>query len=197
MLRKIAVIGSGFAGLSAACFLADAGYEVTVFEKNATPGGRARVFESNGFRFDMGPSWYWMPDVFEHFFNSFGRSASDYYELQRLDPSYRIVYGKDDYLDIPAGIPALTDVFESLEAGSGKKLEQFLKEGKYKYEIGIHDLVYKPGLSLLEFADAKLMRGALRLHVFNSISSYVRKFFSNQKLIQFLLVYLLKKIFLF
>ena len=186
MLRKIAVIGSGFAGLSAACFLADAGYEVTVFEKNATPGGRARVFESNGFRFDMGPSWYWMPDVFEHFFNSFGRSASDYYELQRLDPSYRIVYGKDDYLDIPAGIPALTDVFESLEAGSGKKLEQFLKEGKYKYEIGIHDLVYKPGLSLLEFADAKLMRGALRLHVFNSISSYVRKFFSNQKLIQLL-----------
>ena len=186
MLRKVAVIGSGFAGLSAACFLANAGYDVTVFEKNATPGGRARVFEGDGFKFDMGPSWYWMPDVFEHFFNSFGKSASDYYHLERLDPSYRIVYGKDDYLDIPAGVPALLEVFESLEPGSGKKLEQFLKESKYKYEIGIHDLVYKPGLSLMEFADTKLMKGALRLHVFNSISSYIRKFFRNTKLIQLL-----------
>jgi len=186
MKRKVAVIGCGFAGLSAACFLAKAGYDVTLFEKNATPGGRARVFESNGFTFDMGPSWYWMPDVFERFFNSFGKSTSDYYQLKRLDPSYRIVYGKDDYLDIPAGIPALKEMFESLEPGSAAKLEQFLQEGKFKYEIGINELVHKPGLSVMEFADTRLLKGALRLHVFNSISSYIRKFFKNPKLIQLL-----------
>ncbi|HEY9196537.1 MAG TPA: FAD-dependent oxidoreductase, partial [Mucilaginibacter sp.] len=105
--RHIIVIGSGFAGLSAACVLAKEGYKVTILEKNDQPGGRARVWEQDGFRFDMGPSWYWMPDVFENFFNHFGKKASDYYTLQRLDPSYRIVYSKDDVLDIPAGVDAL------------------------------------------------------------------------------------------
>jgi len=102
-MKQVAVIGSGFSGLSAACHLAKHGYEVTVFEKNSSPGGRARKFEINGYLFDMGPSWYWMPDVFENFFNHFGKTTADYYELVRLDPSYRIFYSKDDILDLPAG----------------------------------------------------------------------------------------------
>jgi phytoene desaturase len=185
-MSHIAVIGSGFAGLSAACFLAKEGLQVTVFEKNSSPGGRARSFKAEGFTFDMGPSWYWMPDVFEHFFASFGKSPSDYYTLQRLDPSYRIVYGKNDVLDIPSGIEELKQLFERLEPGSAVHLEKFLEEGKFKYDIGIHNLVYKPGLSVGEFLDVNLVKGALKLHVFQSISSYIRKFFKEQRLVQLL-----------
>lgn len=185
-MNKVAVIGSGFAGLSSATGLANAGFDVTVFEKNSSPGGRARKFESDGFVFDMGPSWYWMPEVFEKYFNAFGKSTSDYYQLKRLDPSYRIVYGKDDYLDIPAGVEALCDMFDRLEPGSSKHLLRFLEEGKFKYEIGINKLVQKPGLSLTEFADMDLFKGLFRLHVFQSISTYIRKFFKEPRIIKLL-----------
>ncbi|UII26581.1 phytoene desaturase family protein [Fulvivirga maritima] len=186
MNKNIAVIGSGFAGLSAACSLAYSGHKVTVYEKNSSPGGRARKFETQGFAFDMGPSWYWMPDVFERFFNRFGRSTKDYYHLTRLDPSYRVYFGKDDYTDIPADLNQIFELFESLEKGSAEKLRAFLKEAAYKYEVGINDLVYKPGKSFTEFLDRRLMSGLLRLHVFNSISSYIRKFFKHPRLIQLL-----------
>jgi phytoene desaturase len=185
-MNKVAVIGSGFAGLASACFLAKEGFDVTVFEKNSLPGGRARKFEANDFIFDMGPSWYWMPDVFEKFFNHFGKQSNNYYNLVRLDPSYRIYFGKDDYMDIPAGIDPLCELFEKLEPGSGKHLLKFLEEGKYKYDIGINQLVYKPGISVTEFLDATLIKGVFKLHVFQSISQYIRKFFKNPRIIKLL-----------
>src|SRR5690606_16969793 len=185
-MKKIAVIGSGFAGLSAASHLAREGYAVTVFEKNASAGGRARKFEAQGFTFDMGPSWYWMPDVFERYFAAFGKKPSDYYTLERLSPSYRIYYSKNDVLDIPASIEGLCNLFDQLEPGSSKNLLKFLEEGKYKYNIGINELVYKPGLSLMELADPKLMTGFFKLHVFKSISIYIRKYFKEKKLVQLL-----------
>jgi len=185
-MEKIAVIGSGFAGISAAACLAQKGYQVIVFEKNESAGGRARKFETNGFTFDMGPSWYWMPDVFEKFFNRFGKKTSDYYSLQRLDPSYRVFYPNNEVLDIPAGVDALCELFEKVEKGSGTPLNKFIEEGKYKYEVGINDLVYKPGLSLLELIDIKLLKGIFKLHVFQSVSAYVKKHFKNSKLVQLL-----------
>jgi phytoene desaturase len=183
---RVAVIGAGFSGISAACFLAREGFDVTIYEKNSSPGGRARKFESGGFTFDMGPSWYWMPDVFESFFAQFNKVAADYYELERLDPSYRVFYSNEDRIDIPAGIPALCRLFESLEPGSSSHLIRFIEEGGYKYNVGIRDLVYKPGLSLLELVDANLFKSIFKLHVFQSMSVYVRKYFKHPKLIQLL-----------
>ena len=185
-MNRIAVIGAGFAGLSSACFLAQAGFEVTVFEKNETPGGRARQLKSDGFTFDMGPSWYWMPDVFENFFAAFGKKTSDYYTLQRLDPSYRIVYAQDDYMDIPADMDSLIKLFEHIEPGSGAALQRFLEEGKYKYDIAMQEFIYNPGISLTEFLDIHLFKGALKLHLFQSISSYIKKFFKHPRIIQLL-----------
>jgi phytoene desaturase len=185
-MKRIAVIGSGFAGLSAASTLAKAGYDVTIFEKTESAGGRARKFETDGYMFDMGPSWYWMPDVFEQYFNFFGKKASDFYSLKRLDPSYRIYYGKDDVLDVPAGLDALYQMFDRLEPGSSVHLKKFIAEGKFKYEVGINKLVRKPGLSLTELLDMDLFKGVFKLHVFESISTYVKKYFNHPQLVQLL-----------
>jgi len=168
-LKHITIIGSGFAGLSAAAYMAKEGHQVTVIEKNEQAGGRARSFESAGFTFDMGPSWYWMPDIFESFFQDFGKQPNDFYQLIRLDPSYQVLW-EDLQLPLPANFTELKTVFESLEKGAGNQLELFLKEAAYKYEVGIHKFVEKPGISITEF--------------FTSIHTHVRKYFSNPKLIQ-------------
>ena len=145
--KQAIVIGSGFAGMSAASFLARSGWNVTVLEKHELPGGRARKYSAQGFTFDMGPSWYWMPDVFERYFEQFGKKVSDYYQLTRLDPSYR-VYWPDDVTDIPANYQELKALFEKLEPGAGNQLDLFMKEAAYKYEVGVNKLVFKPGQSL-------------------------------------------------
>jgi phytoene desaturase len=185
-LKKVTVIGAGFSGLAAATCLAHEGLDVTVVEKNTIPGGRARKFSSNGFTFDMGPSWYWMPDVFEKYFGLFGKKVSDYYELQRLDPSYRIYYGQNDFMDIPATPEKCADLFEKLEPGSGEKLNRFLEEGKYKYSVGVKKLIYKPGLKWTELIDWDVITGAMRLQLFSNHSSHIRKYFKHPRIVQLL-----------
>ncbi|MGJ3234745.1 phytoene desaturase family protein [Marivirga sp.] len=182
--KKVIVIGSGFAGLSTATYLANQGCEVTVLEKNKDLGGRARQFKAEGFTFDMGPSWYWMPDVFEKYFETFGKKVSDYYDLQRLDPSYHVVFGKDDILKVPANMQEFKNMLELLEKGSGEQLDKFLQQAAYKYEKGINDLVYKPGRSLTEFMSIKLLFDMVRMDIFSSIYSHVRKFFKNERIIR-------------
>ena len=181
--KSVIIIGSGFAGLSAASFMAKEGWKVTVLEKNSTPGGRACQLKEQGFTFDMGPSFYWMPDVFERYFNQFGKKVSDYYQLTRLDPSYR-VYWSDGYTDLPADYKALRDVFESLEPGSGSMLDKYLREAAYKYEVGVNKLVYKPSRSLTEFMDWQTISGVFRLEVFTSIKKHIYKYFKHSKLRQ-------------
>ena len=182
-MSKIAIIGTGFSGLSASAYLADAGHEVHVFEKNATAGGRARQIKTDGYTFDMGPSWYWMPGVFERFFQDFGRQVSDLYSLQLLDPAFEVVFADQKNIKIPANFAELTALFESVEPGSGRQLERFMQEAQFKYEAGMENLVYMPGVSLMEFADRRLIKGAFRLQVFSSFSKHVRKFFTNPRLI--------------
>ncbi|MBU3662720.1 MAG: phytoene desaturase [Bacteroidetes bacterium] len=190
---KVIVIGSGVAGLSSASYLAKNGFEVSLLEKNETPGGRARQFSAEGFTFDMGPSWYWMPDVFEKFYNDFGFTTSDFYELKRLEPSYRIINKNAEAVDIPANMQDLEALFEKLEPGSAPKLQKFLKEAAYKYEVGINDLVYKPSLSLLEFADTRLLQGLLKMDVLTSMRSHVKKTVKHvflQELLEFPVLFL-------
>jgi len=186
MKKKITVIGSGVAGLSCASFLAKAGHEVTVLEKNDTIGGRARKFQAEGFMFDMGPSWYWMPDVFERFYNQFGHKASDFYELKRLSPSYRVFWQDNTQDDVPSDLTEFKAWFEKMEAGSSIKLDKFLKEAAYKYDVGINDLVHKPSLKLTEFADIRIATGAFKMHLFSSFSKYIRKYFKHPKIIELL-----------
>jgi phytoene desaturase len=184
-LKSAIVIGSGFAGLSAASFLAKQGWKVDVLEKNDQPGGRGRKFSAQGFMFDMGPSWYWMPDVFDRYFQCFGKKVSDYYQLQRLDPSYS-VYFANERMDVPANYDALRNLFESIEPGAAKNLDRFLDEASYKYHVGIDKLVHKPSLSWLEFLDIDLAKGIFRLDVFTSMKKHIRRFFKNERLIQLL-----------
>lgn len=149
-MQNVAVIGSGFSSLAAAAYLADSGYEVVVYEKNASIGGRARQLKKEGFTFDMGPTWYWMPDVFERFFNDLGEKVEDYYQLEKLSPGYQVYFGENDSVLIGDEPEKIYAEFERIEAGSSEKLRKFLKEAEYNYEVAIKDLVYRPGLSPLE-----------------------------------------------
>jgi phytoene desaturase len=181
--KRAIVIGAGFAGLSVSTCLADAGWDVTLVEKHGQAGGRARAYHADGFMFDMGPSWYWMPDVFESYFEKFNKKSSDYYELHRLDPSYRVFFGQGDAVDLPASMEGLQALFESIEPGAGRQLERFMADAAYKYDVGIKDLVYKPGRSLLEFADRRVLSGLFKLHLFKSFSKFVRSYFKHPHLV--------------
>lgn len=180
------VIGAGFAGLSAAITLASNGHNVTLVEKNEQAGGRARVFKKDGFTFDMGPSWYWMPEVMEQFFNKHGKSTADYFELKRLDPSYQVIYSQDDVWPVAANYATLKAQFEAVEPGAGEALDNFLQEAKYKYEVGINEFVHKPALSIAEFFDVKVVKAAAKLDLLKSFAKHVRKYFNSPKLLQLL-----------
>lgn len=183
---KVTIIGAGFAGLSAAALLAQHGCEVTVLEKNEMAGGRARTWEKDGFLFDMGPSWYWMPDVFENFYKLFGKKASDFYELVRLNPSYRIYFGKNDTLDVPATEQDLYNLFEELEPGSSKNLKSFLTQAQYKYEVGMNEYVFKPSHSVMEYFDPRLAISGIKLQLLGNMRNHVHQLFENDKLRQLL-----------
>ena len=184
MKRKITIIGSGFSALSAACYLAKSGHEVLVFEKNQTIGGRARQLKKDGFTFDMGPSWYWMPDVFDRFFADFGKKTSDYYELIKLSPAYRVYFGVDEFIAIADNLDEIVATFEAIEKGSGKVLREFMAEAQSNYDIAIKDLVYRPGISPLELVTLETAKKIGQF--FSNISRDVRKKFKNERLIQIL-----------
>src|SRR6476620_9386107 len=163
--------------------MAKAGWKVTVLEKHDIPGGRARQLKAEGFTFDMVPSCYWMPEIFEHFFNSFDKKVSDYYTLQRLNPSYRI-YWQQNETDIPADYEELKQFFETIEQGSSKQLDLFLKEAEYKYNVAIEKLMYKPGLSIAELLEWDLLKGVFKFDVFTSVKDHISKYFKSPLLRQ-------------
>ena len=186
MKKKIVVIGSGFAGLTAATHLSAAGHEVHLLEKNDQSGGRASVWEKDGFTFDMGPSFYWMPEVFEQHFQHFGYKASDFYQLKRLDPGYRIYANNHQQIDASADLETLKAAFEQREKGSAKKLEAFLKDAEYKYHTAMGDYVNRLSDSITEFLEPRLIFKTIQLNLFSSIRSAIRKQFKDPVLVSML-----------
>ena len=184
MPKKITILGSGFSSLAAASYLAQAGHEVHIYEKNATLGGRARQYKRDGFTFDMGPSWYWMPDVFDRFFADFGKKTSDFYNISKLDPAYRVYFGKHDSIAIGDSLGKIKETFEAIEPGSAQKLQDFIDDAGNNYEVAIKDLVYRPGVSPLELVTPQTIKKIGSF--FSTISRDVRKVFKNPKLIQIL-----------
>lgn len=177
--KKVVVIGSGFAGMASAALLAKDGYAVTLLEKNDSLGGRARQWQKDGFTFDMGPSWYWMPDVFEHFFNMFGHKVSDFYELKRLDPSYRVFTKSGQAVDLPANTEELYALFEKFETGAADKLRKFLDVAEYKYKVGIYDYAFRPSHSIFEFVDTRILVQMFKMQLISSLSSEVSRLFKH------------------
>jgi len=184
MKKQVYIIGSGFSSLSASCYLAKAGYNVTVLEKNDTLGGRARQYKKEGFTFDLGPSWYWMPDVFERFFADFGKKPSDYYTLDKLSPGYEVYFGENSSVKIASKLDEIYDLFEKEEEGSAKYLKVFLDSAKANYDTAIKDLVYKPGISPLELVNTTTISRVTQF--FSTIRKQVRKNIKSSKLIQIL-----------
>lgn len=184
MKKNIKIIGSGFSSMAAACYLAQAGHSVTIYEKNSTPGGRARQLKRDGFTFDIGPTWYWMPDIFERFFADFGKKPSDYYKLQKLNPAYRVYFSDGTYVSIGDSLDQIAATFESIEPGSGSKLKKFIASARENYQIAIGDLVYRPGESFTELITWETFKkSGLFL---KNISREMRRQFKNEKLIRIL-----------
>lgn len=181
-MKRVVVIGSGFAGLAAAARMARCGFDVTIVEKNAQPGGRARTWSQAGFTFDMGPSFYWMPEVFNRCFAELGERVEDHYELVRLDPSYSVVFKPGDRWSIPADPIALRAFFDAQEPGAGAKLDRFLAEARVKYELGMGELVYRPALSWAEYAHPGVISGLLKTSVLTSLRKHVQRHFKNERL---------------
>ena len=184
MKKHISIIGSGFSSLSAACYLAQSGHRVQVYEKNNSPGGRARQLKKDGFVFDIGPSWYWMPDVFEKFFGDFGKKVSDYYTLERLDPGYQVYFGCKDSILIGDSLEKIYSTFEAEEKGGAAKLKKFIGKAANNYKIAIDELVYRPGISPLELVTPDTLKKLG--YFFSNIKREVTREFKNPKLVQIL-----------
>jgi phytoene desaturase len=193
-MQHAVIIGGGLGGLSTAALLAHQGYNVSLYEAMPRLGGRANLIQEQGFRFDAGPSWYLMPDVFEHYFALFGKKPTDYFELDRLDPSYKIFFedtGKTITItgDLERDLPK----FEELEPGVTPRVREYLRRSEYQYKIALGQFVYKNYDSVFDFLTLQTAIQGSKLRVFEKMQKYVSRYFKTdamQKIMQYTLVFL-------
>jgi len=193
MKKKVIVVGAGVGGLSVAAFLAKDGHDVTVLEKNDQIGGRASLWKEKGFVFDMGPSWYLMPDAFETFFKQFGKKPTDYFSLKKLDPSYRIYFGKDDIVDIATNLKDNLALFDSLEVDGAKKIKEYLALCEYQYKVAMKYFLYKEYNSIFDMFNLKMLKEASKMKIFDNVDKYMDRFFTSErlkKILQYTFVFL-------
>lgn len=188
MSKRVIIIGAGIGGIATANLLAKAGYSVTVLEKNAQPGGRAGVLRKNGFTFDTGPSWYLMPEVFEHYFDLLGKSVHDELDLTKLTPAYKVFFEKASPLVITGDSGTDAATFESIEKGSGTKLKEYIEKGDRIYTLSLRHFLYTNFTSIRDFTKSDILRRGHTMTrlAFTPIDSYVRKFVTDYRLRQIL-----------
>lgn len=196
-MKNAIIIGSGIGGLATAGILGKAGYKVTVFEKNEQVGGRASVLKEKGYTFDMGPSWYLMPEIFENYFNLLGEKVEDYLDLVKLSPSYRIFFKDNgrfkDPIDVFSDIKKTLEIFEVIEPGCSENFKQFLKESEFKYDVSLKSFLYQNYDSVLDFINEDSIKYGYKLNIFKKMQKYVEKYFKTpelQKIMQYTLVFL-------
>lgn len=193
MSKKAVIIGAGLGSLAASCFLAKKGYEVLVLEKNSSVGGRARVLKDKGYTFDMGPSWYLMPDVFERFFANFGKKPQDYYQLKKLDPAYRIFFEKNKVVDISSDLKKNVELFDKHEKDGGKKFLDYLAMSKTQYDLSMESFVYRDYDSVFSVLKKDFFEKGRKLNLFGNVSSEVNKYFESdflKKILMYNIVFL-------
>ena len=186
MEKSVCVIGGGFGGLSAAALLAKKGFTVTLLEKNNSVGGRAQVWRQDGFIFDMGPSWYLMPEVFDDFFTYLDKERADYYQLQKLDPYYRIFFSSDEIVDINGDLDRTKAIFDRFEPGGGERLQRYLDAARYKYDIAMREFLYTEYRGIRQFLNRRIMLEGTRMNIFQSLDRFVGKYFTDRRAKQIL-----------
>ncbi|MDG6224719.1 MAG: phytoene desaturase family protein [Candidatus Thermoplasmatota archaeon] len=191
--KEVVVIGAGFGGMAAAGLLARKGFDVTVLEKNSQPGGRGQVWKKDGFLYDMGPSWYLMPEVFERFFSHFGRKPEELYTLQRLDPHYRVFFGSGKKMDVLSDLKDNYKLFESMEKGGSDGLKRYLESASYQYKVAMEQFIYKEYRTIFDFMNRKLVFEGTKLHIFESLDRYAKRFIKDKdlrKILEYNIVFL-------
>lgn len=186
---KIVVIGAGISGLAAATLMAKDGHTVTILEKNNTIGGRARIFKEKGFTFDMGPSWYMMPEVFERFFNQCGSSVKAHYKLKQLEPKYTALWEDGTAVTVKDEQNKNWAFFEKIEPGSSTKVQKLLSKTTQAYSIATK-LLYIPITNLASLFTIQIIQEGLKLlFLYNQFESYHRfiaRYVNSTKLQQLL-----------
>jgi phytoene desaturase len=191
--KRVLIIGAGFGGISAAALLARDGFKVKILEKNEQAGGRARVWKKDDFVFDMGPSWYLMPDVFDKYFALFNKQTRDYYELVRLDPNYRVFFGTEKTVDVPAGRKEIDKLFDQLTPDGSTKLKEYLDVAQYQYEIAMQEFMYREYKTVFDFFNWKVITKGTKLKIFESFDKFARRYFEDpdiRKILEYTVVFL-------